>query len=134
MTQDPTSIDPELWLRDYQRTADELAARAREAEQNMRAIHSEIETKHVVLSVNAAGVLESLRVRDAGMALSAARLSEAIMNAHAEAVTQATAQMRTIVAGISPLDGEQPIVDYMQRSVPADVQRRMDQINEERRR
>lgn len=133
MTHSPGAIDPELWLRDYQRTADELAQRAREAEESLRAIHAEVETKYVVVSVNAGGVVESVRIREAGMALTAVRLSEAIMDAHAEAVTLATDQMRSIVAAISPVAGEQPILDYMQRSVPAEVRRRMEQITEERR-
>lgn len=113
-------MDPEQWLAEYDKRLNEIAARAKEASEQVRQVGGTATSPRgeVTVTVSAAGTLEDLTLTPAARGLESDELARLILDTTKAARHAVGAQ----IAGITTeFFGEGPALDVIKQHLPAGV-------------
>lgn len=92
--------DPEIWVKQFTKQAEEMSQRAEAMQQKMANLQGEASNEFCSLVINAGGALENLRFTSKYRTTSAEYLAEAVMDAYAVALTTINQRTQEMLADL----------------------------------
>ena len=126
------SEDPRIWLEKFKAHAQELAKAGRRAQERLAANEVTLENKLLRLTMGAGGTVKDIRFLSGADAASATQLTAAFKDLQTKAGAQVTRNTLGVMHTLVPEDD--PSMQAIRDSVPADVRAEMDAEDEERNR
>lgn len=124
-----TDEDPELWLRDYARQAEEMSERAKQVQLEFQSLQGEASNPYVFIRLTPGGSVEEIRFTSKIRSVTPDELAEQVKDAYALALSKVNLKAQQLVSSIGP--GTDEMADFIGQALTPEMRERAERLDRE---